>query len=330
MSALPDLLRRADLALARRQALLADSGSDVARLVDSAGDGLPGLVVEKLGPVLIAQLYDGQLAWPLDTVRALCGHLADRVQARAVYRKHFPRDRSVPRPDLERLHRDPQPWIGVPVDAELLVVENGARFLVHPYDGYATGLYLDHRVQRALVRELSAGRRVLNAFAYTCGFAVAAALGGAAATSNVDVSKRHLEWGKRNLAANGKSLAEHRFYCCDIFRYYERAERRGERFDLVILDPPTFARLERPRRVFQLERDLLPLVGGAVRLLAPRGCLLVSANRGALTRRRLLAIIAAGLNAVGRRRGAVHTLDAPSDFRGELPEAARGLLVEVR
>ena len=284
---LAELTRRLDAALAHRRALLDDPQTNVARLVDAAGDGLDGLVIERLGDVLIAQLHEGRLALSAEVARDLCAYVARDVRARAVYQKVFPRNRTAPTQDLERRHRDPQPWIGVPVEPELPVREAGATFLVHPYDGYATGLYLDHRTQRARVRELAAGRRVLNAFAYTCGFTVAAALGGAAQTASVDVSKKYLEWGKRNLAANGVPLEAHHFYCCDVFDYFRRAARQARRFDLVVLDPPTFARLQRPRRVFLVTRDLGRLVQAALPLLAPGGHLLLTVNHSGTTQRRL-------------------------------------------
>jgi len=109
---------------------------------------------------------------------------------------------------------------------EYAVLENGIRFLVRPHDGHSTGLFLEHRDNRKRVRRLAAGRNMLNAFAYTCGFSVAAALGGAAGTVSVDVSKKYLEWGKCNFAANELNLADHRFICSDIFDYYRRARRR--------------------------------------------------------------------------------------------------------
>src|SRR5436190_23538728 len=130
----------------------------------------------------------------------------------AVYRKVFPRDRNARRTELVPLHHDSTPWIGAPAAAEFAVMENRMRFLVRPFDGYSTGLFLEHRDNRSRIREMSVGKRVLNLSAYTCGFSVAAALGGGATTS-VDVAVKFLEWGKRNFDENGVLLDGHTFIC---------------------------------------------------------------------------------------------------------------------
>lgn len=315
-------------ALARRATLLADPQTDVARLFNSATDGIDGLVIEKLGPVLIAQLHSGRLQLTEDAVRALCADVAQRCRANAVYRKDYPQDRTTSARDLDARHRDPTPWLGEPVEPEFTVFEAGVRFLVRPYDGYATGLFLDHRAARAQVRTLAAGRRVLNTFAYTCGFTVAAALGGAAATVSVDLSKKYLEWGKRNLAVNGIALDPHRFICSDIFAYYRRAVRQGHRFDLVILDPPTFARRKDARRPFSLLTELEPLVSRALALLDPGGLLHLSVNHRGTSQRRLEQVVVAAAQAQ-RRHGELLTCPPlPDDFRGD-PDFAKSLLARI-
>ncbi|MCK4340643.1 MAG: class I SAM-dependent rRNA methyltransferase [Phycisphaerae bacterium] len=310
-------MRLMDTALARRAELLADPRTNVGRLVNAAADNIDGLVIEKFGDVLVAQLHEGRLTVPAETAHELCAQAARRVQARAVYRKVFPKDRTTAQTGLERLHRDPKPWIGVPVEPELAVLENGITFLVHPYDGYATGLFLDHRVRRARVRELAADRRVLNAFAYTCGFTAAAALGGAASTVSVDVSKKYLEWGQRNLAANEIAPERHRFYCADIFDYYRRANRQGHRFDVIILDPPTFSRLRRPRRTFSLPADLEPLVRGALELLDPGGHLLLSVNHRGTSLQRLKSVVADTARAQRRACELLTPPPLPADFHDD-------------
>lgn len=323
------MARYLEAALARRAPLLADPQTNVCRVIDSAGDGIEGLVIEKLGDVLIAQWQAGRLALGEEVVRSLCELAARRLDARAVYRKIFPKDRAACERELGRLHRDPIPWVGAAVESELAVRESGLRFLVRPYDGYATGLFLDHRLHRTRVRELATGRRVLNGFAYTCGFTVAAAAGGAAATVSVDVSRKYLEWGKRNLAANGLGLDRHRFICSDIFDYYRRAARQGQGFDFIILDPPTFARLKKPRRMFALAEDLERLVAGALDLLESGGYLHLSINHRGTSLRRLEEVVTHAARARRRRCEALEPLPPPEDFGGG-PQDAKCVLVRVR
>jgi 23S rRNA (cytosine1962-C5)-methyltransferase len=317
-----------DAALARRAGLVSDPQTDVCRLFHSGADGIDGLVIEKLGSVLVVQLHAGRLAIDDAAVRELCAAAAARVQATAVYRKVFPKDRTTPPGDLERQHRDPTPWIGTLAEAELAVRENGAMFVVRPYDGYATGLFLDHRAARARVRELATGRRVLNAFAYTCGFTVAAALGGAAATVSVDISRKALEWGKRNLVANGLALDVHRFICADVLDYYRRAARQGQRFDFVILDPPTFARVKETGRVFSLAADLPRLVAGALELLDADGILHLSVNHRGTSLRALQAVVRGAARAQGRRAALLEGPPPPEDFPGD-PDFAKSVWLRL-
>lgn len=327
-TALEDLTPLADAALARRAALLADPQTTVGRLVHAHADGIDGLVVEKLGDVLVVHLYEGQLRLSETAVRQVCEHVARRVGAAAVYRKLYPKDRSTVSRDLEQRHRDSQPWIGAPVPPELAVREHGLTFLVRPYDGYLTGLFLDHRLSRRRVRELAAGRRVLNTFAYTCAFTVAAALGGARETVSVDIARKFLEWGKRNLAANGLGLEQHRFICSDVFDYYRRAARQGEHFDFVILDPPTFARQKGRRQTFVLAQDLEQLVAGVLPLLERDGLIHLSVNHRGTSRRRLQEAVAAAAAVQGRRCQWLEAAPLPEDFCGDA-EFAKSILVRV-
>jgi 23S rRNA (cytosine1962-C5)-methyltransferase len=302
-------------ALAARATLLADPHTNAFRVFNGAADGIDGLVIEKLGDVLIAQLHEGRLRLGEAEVRDLCAQAQRRLGARAVYRKSFARDRPSSQPGIRKLHWDPTPWLGQPVDAELPVLENSVSFLVHPYDGYSVGLFLEHRENRQRVRVLAAGRTVLNAFAYTCAFSVAAALGDAATTISVDLSKKHLEWGKRNFTANKLDLSLHRFICSDIFDYYRRAKRQRRRFDLIILDPPTFARSKRVRQIFVLAKDLERLVLEAMELLSPEGYLLLATNHRRTSRRRLEQAVAVAAGA--RRFQIIARPRLPLDFVGD-------------
>lgn len=316
-------------ALDRRAALLTDPQTNVGRLFNGLSDGIDGLVIERLGDVLIAQTHAGRLRLADETARDVCAEVAQRLGSTAVYRKIFPKDRSQRRADLEQLHTDPQPWVGSPVEPEIKVRESGLTFLVRPYDGFATGLYLDHRAQRQHVRETAAGRCVLNAFAYTCGFTVAAGLGGAASTVSVDVSRKCLEWGKRNLAGNALTLQNHRFICSDVLSYYRRATRQGQRFDLVILDPPTFARPPKGGGAFVLAEDLDRLLRGAISLLNKNGYIHLSVNHRKTTEARLRAAIETAAHAAGRRCARVDSLPLPDDF-GNDPEFAKCVVAGIR
>lgn len=165
---------------------------------------------------------------------------------------------------------------------ELIVQENGHRFLVNLSDYLDTGLFLDHRDTRALVQKLSPGRRVLNLFGYTGSFSVYAARGGALSTVTVDLSTTYLAWAQRNLQLNGLNLSQHRQVRADVLAWLRDPlnvpELRG-RFDLIILDPPTFSNSKRMHGTFDLKRDHDWLLRSTVRFLAPGGQLVFSTNK---------------------------------------------------
>ena len=261
-----------------RQPLLRSGELTACRLFHGAGDGLDGLVVELLDNVLVVQTLSGHGLPSEERLRTAIDRLRQEAGAKAVYRKFFVSDRAEVSPNVSAMHTNATPWIGEAAEPEMIIREGGMRFITRPYDGFSVGLFLEHRDNRRRICTLAKGRRVLNLFSYTCSFSVAAAMGGAVHVSSVDLSKRYLEWGKRNFEINNVSTTGHLFFCSDTFEFYERAHRQGRRYDVVILDPPTFSRLRRPQRTFVLEEQLGALVAGAVSLLDPGGILLLATN----------------------------------------------------
>lgn len=161
-----------------------------------------------------------------------------------------------------------------------LVREQGLIFEVNLSDYLDSGLFLDHRQTRALVRERAAGKRVLNLFAYTGSFTVYAAHGRAQTTTTVDLSQTYSEWAARNLAHNGFAAGwQHRLVTADCLQYLANAAARGEQYDLIICDPPTFSNSKRMRQAsFAVDRDHPALIQDCLRLLAPGGELFFSTN----------------------------------------------------
>jgi 23S rRNA (guanine2445-N2)-methyltransferase / 23S rRNA (guanine2069-N7)-methyltransferase len=155
------------------------------------------------------------------------------------------------------------------------VTEDGCRFLVNFTDYLDTGLFLDHRITRRVVAEMADGKRFLNLFAYTGTATVYAARGGAASTTTVDMSNTYLDWAKRNLELNGIGGTAHRFVRDDCLEWMEREKGR---YDLIFLDPPTFSTSKKMDGTFDVQRDHVPLLRGASRLLAPGGTILFSTN----------------------------------------------------
>ncbi|MBP8298240.1 MAG: class I SAM-dependent methyltransferase [Burkholderiales bacterium] len=162
---------------------------------------------------------------------------------------------------------------------EFEVTEGGLRFLVNLDSYLDTGLFLDHRKTRGMVRDMAAGRKFLNLFAYTGSFTVYAAAGGAVRSESVDLSNTYLDWAGRNLRLNGFDPVRHQLVRADAFAYLDGAARAGKEFDLIVLDPPSFSNSKRMRDVLDVQRDHPRLIAGCMRLLSPRGTLLFSTNR---------------------------------------------------
>ena len=192
--------------------------------------------------------------------------------------------------------------------ARVAIAEDGARFLVDVLHGQKTGFFLDQRESRARVRALAAGRRVLNAFAYTGGMGITAALGGAAEVVSVDTSRPALALAEEAWAANGLPAARGRFVVADVFEFLREG---SEPYDLIVLDPPPFVR----RR-----RDLAPGLRGykdvnlqALRRLAPGGWLLTSSCSQHLTRAGFREVVAAAAADAGRVAEVVAEWGHPPD-----------------
>ncbi|MGH8130256.1 MAG: bifunctional 23S rRNA (guanine(2069)-N(7))-methyltransferase RlmK/23S rRNA (guanine(2445)-N(2))-methyltransferase RlmL [Steroidobacteraceae bacterium] len=161
-------------------------------------------------------------------------------------------------------------------DERVVVEEGGLRFLVNFTDYLDTGLFLDHRLTRARIREAAKGKRFLNLFCYTGAATVYAAAGGAVATTSVDMSRTYLDWAQRNMSINELRGEAHRFVQADCLAWL--AEDDGTRYDLIFLDPPTFSNSKRMVREFDVQRDHVSLIRSTLPRLALGGLLLFSNN----------------------------------------------------
>lgn len=162
--------------------------------------------------------------------------------------------------------------------AEAVVRESGLRFRVNFSDYLDTGLFLDHRPARSVVRAVAAGKRVLNLFSYTGSFSVYAAAGGAASVASVDLSNTYLAWAKDNFRLNGLSEDTHRAVKADAMAFLERSRLEGARWDIVVADPPTFSNSTMAKEDFDVNRDWPRLLAACAGVLAEGGLILFSSN----------------------------------------------------
>jgi 23S rRNA (cytosine1962-C5)-methyltransferase len=267
------------------------------RLMDGAGDDAPGVFID---------VFAGR--WLVQTWAAtLPAGLSEALTTRRVawwWKRLDPAEKSSPLAMSEPGGVDP-----------FLVVENGLHFEISFRSGYSQGLFLDQRNNRRRVREqASPDQRILNLFAYTGGFSVAAATGGAI-TTTVDLSGPYLDWSKRNFTHNGLDPATHYFIKGDALDWLGAFVKKQRVFDGIVLDPPTFGRIK-GGGVWRAEKDYQHLVEAAARALAPGGWMFCSANCRGMDRRRFESQLRAGFAAASRTCSMEHS-PMPPDFTGE-------------
>ncbi len=276
---------RLGAALERRLAFLDRAATDAFRWVHGEADRLPGIHVDLYGAVAVVRA-DGAGA------RAFYRDLPARLAAAAGTRG-VPLAAVVERGDSGAVTT----WGALP-DGELEVRENGVRFGVDLAHGQKGGLFLDQRDNRALVRTLAAGRRVLNLFGYTGGFSIYAALGGAAETTTVDVAAPAIAAARRNFERNGLELATAHLRAEDAFTFLERAAAEGARWDLVVSDPPSFAPSERALPAALKAYTRLHRLCAAV--TAPGGTLCAASCSSHVRAEAFLETVAGGAREAGR------------------------------
>lgn len=223
------LERRVKEALGLRESLGVLAKASAYRWIAGEGDFLPGITVDRYGHFAVL-VSDCPAVEPL--VRPVAEALSRVAELEGIVRRR--RDASA----TDRL----ETLVGRPPPRDLIVQEHGLRFRSRLHEGQKTGLFLDQRDNRRSVELLSSGRRVLNLFGYTGGFSLYAARGGAVRVVTVDTAEGALADARENLRLNGLDEDVHDLVAADVFAYLAEASTRREQFDLVISDPPSFAR----------------------------------------------------------------------------------------
>jgi len=277
------------------------TGPDAAyRLMNGAGDLVPGVIVDVYGAFAVAAALSSALV-PVATT--IADALLARGEVRGVIVKHRGRGRVTgPVPMDVRGEAPP----------ERLVVREGAwSFEVHLAAGVNVGLFTDMRDERPVVARLARGRRVLNLFAYTGAFSVAALAGGASHVTSVDLSDGVLAWSRDHLTLNGLDAARHTTVAADVAPFLAAAGERGETFDVVLIDPPSYSAARGAG--FAIDRDYPALIAAACRVLAPGGDLWLASNTRGFS---LTGAVQAAVPATRRPR-LVHAGGLPADYPTE-------------
>lgn len=283
------------------------------RVIHAEADGLPALVVDRYGPYLVIQALALGIAERLPMIVELLREAFEGEGVVGIYERS-----DVPVRHLEGLEQKTGVlWGAPPPAAPLLITEGGARFEVDLVAGQKTGFFLDQRLNRARVGALSAGAKVLNAFCYSGGFTVAAALGGAAEVHSVDISPEAIALAEANARLNG--VADRcSFVAANAFDHLRELEKAEEQYDVVILDPPAFTKNK--GSIPGAIRGYKEINLRAMRLLKPGG-LLVTASCSHHMETGLFSGVVADAAADTRRRLRRIGLFGPSPDHPVLPAA---------
>ncbi len=290
-------------ALARRRLLPADLTAY--RMLNGDGEGLSGLVVDRYGCHAVMYQYSEEAEF---LVQPVCAALGRQTGLSGIY--------------LQRRYRGATPdevreaaqlvW-GIKADVEQIVSEDGLQYWVDVRAPLSIGLFSDLREVRALVRRLASGARVLNLFSHTGAFSVAAAAGGATRVVSVDLSRRYQAVAQKNFRLNHLDLRPHAFVSGDVSGYLaQAASRRSERFDLVVVDPPTFSAGR--KKAFSVGRDYPELIRAVLSVLAPGGLILAASNTRKLSEPEFHRLLAEGGAMAGRPLVVLGRFGLPLDF----------------
>ncbi|TWT12445.1 class I SAM-dependent rRNA methyltransferase [Streptococcus sp. sy004] len=284
----------------RRQSYLESNVTTAYRLFNQEGDGFGGLTIDCYGDYAL-------FSWYNDFVYTLAPVVVEAF--RAVFPNLLGGYEKI---RFQGLNYESAHLYGQEAPDVFHVLENGVRYQVFLNDGLMTGIFLDqHEVRGSLVDGLAAGKTLLNMFSYTAAFSVAAAMGGASSTTSVDLAKRSRDLSTAHFVANHLDTEHHQFVVMDVFDYFRYAKRKGLTFDVIVLDPPSFARNK--KRTFSVAKDYYRLIEDSLPLLNKGGLIIASTNASNVSVEQFRKQLDKGLVGVNHQYLALQQL--PVDFR---------------
>ena len=295
--------RKLKAAFEKRSSLFADPETDAFRIFNGEGDGIGGLIIDYYGGYLVIQWYSAGI---YSFKREIISAISEQLESRGLYEKK--------RFDTKGSYMEDNDFVsGEEAPSPLVVKEKGIRYAVHLNDGAMVGIFLDQRNVREAVRHVYAepDSRVLNTFSYTGAFSVAAALAGAHTTS-VDLAKRSRPKTREQFEVNGLDPDQHDIVVMDVFDYFKYAMRKNLLFDMVILDPPSFARSK--KRTFSTAKDYPALLEDAIAITKKGGIIIASTNNASFSMDKFKTFIADGFQRAGSTYAIRSQYGLPEDF----------------
>ena len=283
----------------KRKSYYQDELTTAFRLFNQEADGFGGLTVDLYGDYAVFSWYNSYVY----QIRKVISEAFRQVFPEVLGTYEKIRFKGL---DYESAH-----VYGQEAPEFFTVLENGVLYQVFMNDGLMTGIFLDqHEVRGSLVDGLATGKSLLNMFSYTAAFSVAAAMGGASQTTSVDLAKRSRELSQAHFQANGISTDDHRFIVMDVFEYFKYAKRKGLTYDVIVLDPPSFARNK--KQTFSVAKDYHKLISQSLEILNPGGIIIASTNAANVSRQKFTEQIDKGF--AGRSYQILNKYGLPADF----------------
>ncbi|RXK59125.1 class I SAM-dependent rRNA methyltransferase [Enterococcus faecalis] len=287
----------------KRTSFEKDSLTTAYRLFNGEGDGIGGVIIDRYADYAVFSWYNETLYQKkAELLTAFRTVYPDIIGA---YEKIRFSTKNLPESQFLYGEQAPEP---------LLVTENGVQFATYLNEGLMTGIFLDQKeVRGRLVDGFAVGKTVLNMFSYTGAFSVAAAMGGAVATTSVDLAKRSLPKTTEQFEVNHLNLAAQKIIVMDVFDYFKYASRKGLSYDMIILDPPSFARNK--KKVFSVAKNYGELVKDSIDILTDKGTLIASTNAANLSLAKYQKMVITALQEKNVRYKITDTYQLPADFQ---------------
>ncbi len=291
-------------AIERRATFFEDEETNAYRVFNGEGDGIGGLTID---------YFDGfyMVSWYSEGIYKLKHHVYGVLDKLVTYKGIYEKKRF----DTKGQYIDQDDFVqGAQGDFPIIVKENGMNFAIDLNDGAMTGIFLDQRDVRESIRDNYAeGKHVLNTFSYTGAFSVAASLGGAVKTTNVDLASRSLPKTIEQFSVNGIDYEQQEIRVMDVFDYFRYAKRHALKFDLVILDPPSFARSK--KYTFSTAKDYPALLMDAIAITETNGIIVASTNNASFGMKKFKTFIETAFNDAGSKYKILEESSLPKDFR---------------
>jgi len=296
--------RKIQQAISSRHDFYASEDTTAFRVFNSEGDGIGGLIID---------YYDGYyvMSWYSEGIYQFKEYVIEALKSAPNFKGLYQKKRF----NVKGQYIEEDDFVaGDKGEFPLIVKENGIRFAVYLNDGAMVGVFLDQRDVRKTIRDKYAkGKTVLNMFSYTGAFSVAAALGGAAKTTSVDLANRSLAKTIEQFSVNGIDHEAQDIIVEDVFKYFKYAVKKNMTFDLVVLDPPSFAKSK--KHTFSAAKDYKDLLKEAIALTKPNGVIVASTNASNFDMKKFHSFIEKAFNEKGERYKMMEQFALPSDFK---------------